>query len=38
MIEFAKLVLEKKMFKNIKCNFTLSLLSPLGEGLSTSFE
>jgi hypothetical protein len=38
MIEFGQLVLKKKIFKNIKCNFTLSLLSPLGEGLSTSFE
>jgi hypothetical protein len=38
MIEFGQLVLEKKIFENIKCNFTLSLLSPLGEGLSPLFE
>jgi hypothetical protein len=33
MIEFGQLVLEKEIFK-----FTLSLLSPLGEGLSPWFE
>jgi hypothetical protein len=38
MIEFGQLVLEKKIFENIKCNFTLLLLSPLGEGQSPSFE
>jgi hypothetical protein len=32
-LEFGQLVLEKEIFK-----FTLSLLSPLGEGLSPSFE
>jgi hypothetical protein len=38
MIEFGLLVLEKKIFKKFQCIFTLSLLSPLGEGLSPSFE
>jgi hypothetical protein len=33
MIELGLLVLEKEIFK-----FTLSLLSPLGEGLSPCFE
>jgi hypothetical protein len=37
MIEFGLLVL-KKIFKNCQCIFTLPLLSPLGEGLSPSFE
>jgi hypothetical protein len=37
MIEFGLLVLEK-IFKIFQCIFTLSLLSPLGEGLSPSFE
>jgi hypothetical protein len=37
LIEFGFLVLEK-IFKNFQCIFTLSLLSPLGEGLSPSFE
>ena len=32
MIEFGPLVLEKKILKNVQCNFTVSLLSPLGEG------
>jgi hypothetical protein len=32
------LVLAKKIFKNFQCIFTLSLLSPLGEGLSPSFD
>jgi hypothetical protein len=38
LIEFGLLVLvlEKKIFKNFQCIFTLSLLSPLGEGLSPS--
>jgi hypothetical protein len=37
--EFGLLVLEKKIFfKNFQCIFTLSLLSPLGEGLSPLFE
>jgi hypothetical protein len=34
LIDFAPLVLEKKILKNFQCIFTLSLLSPLGEGLS----
>jgi hypothetical protein len=38
LIEFGWLVLEKKIFKNFQCIFTLSLLSPLGEGQSHSFE
>jgi hypothetical protein len=38
LIEFGLLVLEKKIFKNFQCIFALSLLSPLGEGLSPSFE
>jgi hypothetical protein len=38
MIEFGLLVLEKKIFENFQCIFTLLLLSPLGEGLSPSFE
>jgi hypothetical protein len=38
LIEFGQLVLEKKIFKNFRCIFTLSLLSPLGEGQSPSFE
>jgi hypothetical protein len=38
LIEFGLLVLEKIFFKNCKCIFTLSLLSPLGEGQSPSFE
>jgi hypothetical protein len=29
LIEFGQLVLEKKIFKNFQCIFTLSLLSPL---------
>jgi hypothetical protein len=37
MNEFGQLVLEKKIFRHIKCNFTLSLLYPLGQWLSTSF-
>jgi hypothetical protein len=36
--EFGLLVLEKKIFKNVQCNFTLLLLPPLGEGLPPSFE
>jgi hypothetical protein len=36
LIEFGLLVLKKKVFKNFQCIFTLSLLSPLGEGLSSS--
>jgi hypothetical protein len=36
MIEFGLLVL--KIFKNFQCIFTLSLLSPLEEGKSPSFE
>jgi hypothetical protein len=31
-------VLEKKILKNVQCIFTVSLLSPLGEGQSPSFE
>jgi hypothetical protein len=38
LIEFGLLVLEKKIFKNFQCIFTLSLLSPLGEELSPSFK
>jgi hypothetical protein len=38
LIEFGQLVLEKKIFRKFKCIFTLSLLSPLGEELSPSFE
>jgi hypothetical protein len=38
LIEFRLLVLEKKILKNFQCIFTFSLLSPLGEGLSPSFE
>jgi hypothetical protein len=38
LIEFGLLVLEKKIFKNFECIFTLSLLSPLEEGQSPSFE
>jgi hypothetical protein len=38
MIEFGLLDLEKRIFKNFQCIFTLPLLSPLGEGLSLSFE
>jgi hypothetical protein len=37
LIEFGLLVLAKKMFKIFQCIFTLSLLSPLGEGLSLYF-
>jgi hypothetical protein len=36
LIEFGLLVL--KIFKNFQCIYTVSLLSPLGEGLSPSFE
>jgi hypothetical protein len=35
---FGLLVLKINIFKNFQCIFTLSLLSPLGEGLSPSFE
>jgi hypothetical protein len=40
LIEFGQLVLEKNLrfFSNFQCIFTLSLLSPLGEGQSSSFE
>jgi hypothetical protein len=38
LIGFVQLVLEKKVLKNFQCIFTLSLLSPLGEELSPSFE
>jgi hypothetical protein len=38
LIEFGLLVLKKEIFKNVQCIFTLSLLSPLGEGLCPSFE
>jgi hypothetical protein len=34
LIEFGLLDLEKKIFKNFQRIFTLSLLSPLGEGQS----
>jgi hypothetical protein len=37
LIEFGLLVLKKKIFENFQCFFTLSLLSPLGQGLSSSF-
>jgi hypothetical protein len=32
------LVLEKKIFRNVQCIFTLLRLSPHGEGQSPSFE
>jgi hypothetical protein len=38
LIDFGLLVLEKKIFENFQCIFTLSQLSPFGEGLSPSFE
>jgi hypothetical protein len=38
LIEFGWLVPEKKIFKNFQYIFTLLQLSPLGEGLSLSFE
>jgi hypothetical protein len=38
LIEFDQLVLEKKILNDFSCIFTLSLLSPLGEELSPSFE
>jgi hypothetical protein len=38
MIEFSLLVLEKKILKAFQCIFIISLLSPLGEGLSPLFE
>jgi hypothetical protein len=38
LIESGLLVLEKKILKNFQCIFTLSLLSPLGEGQSPSFK
>jgi hypothetical protein len=38
LIDFGLLFLEKKIFKNFQRIFTLSLLSPLGDGLSPSFE
>jgi hypothetical protein len=37
LIAFGLLVLEK-IFENFQWIFTLSLLSPLGKGLSPSFE
>jgi hypothetical protein len=37
LIEIGLLVLEK-VFKNVQCSFTLLLLSPLGQGPSTSFK
>jgi hypothetical protein len=37
LIEFGLLVLEK-IFQNFQCVFTLSLLSPFGEGLSPLIE
>jgi hypothetical protein len=38
LIEIGLLVLEKKIFKNVQCIFTVLLLSPLGEWQSFSFE
>jgi hypothetical protein len=38
LIVIGLLVLEKKIFKNFQCIFTLLWLSPLGEGQSPSFE
>jgi hypothetical protein len=38
LIEIGLLVLEKKIFKNLKCILTLLRLSPLVEGQSPSFE
>jgi hypothetical protein len=37
-IEIGLLVLEKKIFKNFQCIFTLLLLSPLGERQSNNLE
>jgi hypothetical protein len=38
LIEIGLLVLEKKIFKNFQCIFTLLLLSPVGDGQPLSFE
>jgi hypothetical protein len=38
LIEIGLLVLEEKIFKNVKCIFTLLWLSPLEEEQSPSFE
>jgi hypothetical protein len=38
LIEFGLLVFDKKILKNFQCIFTLSLLSPFGEGLFPTFE
>ena len=38
LIEIGPLVLKKKIFKNFQYIFTLPQLSPLGEGVSFSFE
>jgi hypothetical protein len=38
LIEIGLLVLEKKIFKNFQCIFTLLLLSPLGDRQPPSFE
>ena len=36
--EICPVVLEKKIFKCVYYNFTILLLSPLGEGCGSSFE
>jgi hypothetical protein len=36
LINFGLMVLEKKIFKNVQCIFTLLLLPPLGEEQSPS--
>ena len=38
LIEIGQLVLEKKIFKDFQCIFTLLLLSPLGERCSPSLK
>ena len=38
LVEIGSVVLEKKIFEFCKCIFTISLLSPLGEGWGPSFE
>jgi hypothetical protein len=38
LVEIGLLVLEKKIFKNVQCIFTLLRLFPLGEGHSPSLK
>ena len=38
LVEIGSVVLEKKIFEFRQCIFTISLLSPLGEGWCPSFE